>query len=120
MILQVHELLSYLNQQGLVTFLINPQSGLVGSMATGLLNISYVADAVVLIRFFEAEGRVRKAISVIKNRGGAHEDTIRGRRIDSGGIRIGGPRTNCRGVRTGTPEYAGEPTPLMEPRAVES
>jgi len=120
LILQVHELLSYLNQQGLVTFLINPQSGLVGSMATGLLNISYVADAVVLIRFFEAEGRVRKAISVIKNRGGAHEDTIRELRIDSGGIRIGEPLTNFRGVMTGTPEYAGEPHPLMEPRVVES
>ncbi len=120
LILQVHELLSYLNQQGLVTFLINPQSGLVGSMSTGLLNISYVADAVILIRFFEAEGRVRKAISVIKNRGGAHEDTIRELRIDSGGIRIGEPLTNFRGVMTGTPEYAGEPTPLMEPRVVES
>jgi circadian clock protein KaiC len=74
LVLQMHELLSYLNQQGVVTLLINPQSGLVGSMGTGGLNISYVADAVILIRFFEAGGRIRKAISIIKNRGGPHED----------------------------------------------
>ena len=65
----MHEMLSFLSQKGVVNFLINPQHGLVGTMATNL-NISYVADTVLLLRFFEAEGRIRKAISVIKNRGG--------------------------------------------------
>jgi circadian clock protein KaiC len=113
---QIHELLSYLNQQGVVTFLLNPQSGLVGSMMTGMLDVSYVADAVILIRFFEADGRIRKAISIIKNRGGPHEDTIRELRIDAGGVRVGEPLTAFRGVMTGTPEYAGASGPLMEAR----
>ena len=116
LVLQMHELLSYLNQQGVVTMLINPQSGLLGTMATGGLNISYVADTVVLIRFFEAAGRIRKAISIIKNRGGAHEDTIRELRIDSSGVRVGQPLTEFTGVLTGTPEYTGDRRPLMEDR----
>lgn len=116
LVLQMHELLSYLNQQGVVTILINPQSGLLGTMATGGLNISYVADTVVLIRFFEAAGRIRKAISIIKNRGGAHEDTIRELRIDSGGVRVGQPLTEFTGVLTGTPQYTGDRRPLMEDR----
>lgn len=115
LILQIHELLSYLSQQGVVTFLINPQHGLVGNMATSL-NVSYVADSVLLLRFFEAEGRIRKAISVLKNRGGMHEDTIRELRIDAGGIRVGDALSSFRGVLTGTPEYTGAPAPLMEDR----
>lgn len=115
LILQMHELLSYLNHHGVVTFLINPQHGLVGSMSTSL-NISYIADAVVLIRFFEAEGRIRKAISLLKNRGGQHEDSIRELRIDAHGIRIGDPLTHFRGILTGTPEYLGKAAPLMEDR----
>lgn len=115
LILQMHELLSYLNHHGVVTFLINPQHGLVGSMSTSL-NISYVADAVLLIRFFEAEGRIRKAISILKNRGGEHENAIRELRIDGRGIRIGAPLTDFRGVLTGTPEYTGAARPLMEER----
>ena len=115
LILQMHELLAYLSQKGVVTFLINPQTGLVGSMAS-TLNVSYIADTVVLMRFFEAGGRVRKAISVLKNRGGAHEDTIRELRIDSGGVRIGEPLTQFKGILMGTPEYLGEKTPLMEDR----
>lgn len=118
LILQMHELLSFLNQQGVVTLLINPQSGLVGGMSTSL-NISYVADAVVLIRFFEAAGHIRKAISVIKNRAGAHEDTIRELRIDSAGVRVGAPLTEFRGVMTGTPEYVGKDGPLMEDRRLD-
>ena len=118
LILQMHELLSYLNQQGVTTFLINPQSGLVGSMGGDNLNISYVADAVILIRFFEAAGRIRKAVSVIKNRGGPHEDTIRELRIDAEGVRVGRVLTGFKGVMTGTPEYVGEELPLMEDRAL--
>lgn len=117
LVLQLHELLSYLNQQGVVTLLINPQHGLVGSMSTGQLNISYIADVVILFRFFEAAGRLRKAISVLKNRSGSHEDTIRELRIDGQGVRIGEPLTDFRGVLTGTPEYVGKSEPLLESRA---
>ena len=115
LILQMHELLSFLSQQGVVTLLISPQEGLLGTMSTSL-NISYIADAVLLLRFFEAEGRMRKAISVIKNRAGRHEDAIREFRIDREGVRVGEPLTAFRGVMTGTPEYVGESTPLMENR----
>ncbi|WP_182086525.1 ATPase domain-containing protein [Aureimonas sp. ME7] len=116
LILQIHELLSYLNQKGVGTFLINPQHGLVGTMVTGSLDISYVADAVLLIRFFEADGRIRKAISVLKNRGGPHEDAIRELRVDGHGVRVGAPLVHFRGVLTGTPEYVGQVDPLMEDR----
>ena len=115
LILQMHELLSYLSQLGVVTFLINPQRGLIGSMSTNL-NISYVADSVILIRFFEAHGRLRKAISVLKHRTGAHEDAIRELRIDSRGVRVGEPLVNFRGVLTGTPEFFGADVSLMEER----
>ncbi|MDP1027738.1 gas vesicle protein GvpD [Sphingomonas sp. KR1UV-12] len=115
LILQIHELLSYLSQKGVVTFLINPQQGLLGTMATNL-NVSYVADAVVMLRFFEADGRLRKAISVLKNRAGQHEDAIRELRIDTHGVRVGDPLVAFRGVLTGTPEYSGARSPLMEDR----
>lgn len=116
LVLQLHELLSYLNQRGVVTLLINPQHGLVGSMATQGLNVSHMADAIVLLRFFEAEGRIRKAISIIKNRSGRHEDTIREFRIDEQGVRVGEPLSQFRGVLTGTPQYVGAAEPLMEDR----
>ena len=115
LVLQLHELLSYLNQQGVVTFLINLQTGLVGAMQN-TIDVSYIADAVLLLRFFEAEGRIRKAISCLKNRSGAHEDAIRELRIDAGGIRVGEPLKAFRGVLTGTPEYVGHNDPLMENR----
>ncbi len=116
LLLQMHELLSFLNQSGVTTFLINPMYGLVGSMDTGPLNVSYIADAVILFRFFEAEGRIRKAISVIKNRNGKHEDTIRELFIDGRGLRVGEPLTGFRGVLTGTPEFVGGHQPLLEDR----
>ncbi len=115
LMLQFHELLSYLNQQGVVTFLVNPQSGLMGATGNNL-NISYIADTVLLVRFFEAGGRIRKAISCLKNRSGAHEDSIRELWIDAGGVRVGAPLTAFRGVLTGTPEYLGEVDPLLESR----
>lgn len=116
LVLQLHELLSYLNQQGVLTLMANPQQGLVGTMSTGQLNLSYIADVVLLFRYFEAEGRLRKAVSVLKSRSGAHEDYIRELKFDSQGIRIGEPLTAFRGVLTGTPEYIGERGPLMESR----
>lgn len=118
LLLQMHELLAFLNQSGVTTFLINPQFGLVGSMDTGPLNVSYIADAVVLFRFFEAGGRIRKAISVIKNRGGKHEETIRELRIDSQGLQVGEPLFDFQGVLTGTPQFVGNAAtlPLLEGR----
>jgi circadian clock protein KaiC len=115
LILQMHEMLSFLNHKGVATFLVNPQQGLLGTMATNI-NISYVADAVLLLRFFEANGRIRKAISVLKNRAGAHEDTIREFRIDAAGVRVGDPLVAFEGVLTGTPQYVGERSPLLENR----
>lgn len=116
LILQLHELLSYLNQAGVVTFLINPQHGFFGSMHTNGLEVSYLADTVILLRFFEAAGRIRKAISIVKNRSGKHEDTIREMRVDDQGVRVGAPLSAFRGVLTGTPEYTGASNPLMEDR----
>ncbi len=116
LVLQLHELLSYLNQAGVVTFLINSQHGFFGSMHTNGLEVSYVADTVILLRFFEAEGRIRKALSIVKNRSGRHEDTIREMRIDDQGIRVGAPLAAFKGVLTGTPEYTGASNPLMEDR----
>jgi len=113
LMLQLHEMLSYLNQVGVVTFLINPQHGLVGTMSTGNLDVSYIADAVVLFRFFEAKGRIRKAISVIKNRGGAHEDTIRELRIDRRGVTVSAPLADFQGILTGTPEFVGDDGALL-------
>ena len=115
LLLQMHELLSYLSHLGVVTFLIGLQHGLVGSLETSL-DISYVADSVILIRFFEAQGRLRKAISVLKHRSGAHENAIRELRIDSQGLRVGEPLVDFRGVHTGTPEYFGSDAPLLEER----
>lgn len=116
LLLQMHEMLTYLNQQGVATLMINPQQSLVGTMSTGGLNVSYVADTVMLLRFFESEGRIRKAISIIKNRGGSHEDTIRELRIDSQGLRIGNVLNQFQGVLTGVPEYKGSSDQLLEPR----
>ncbi|GGF82094.1 circadian clock protein KaiC [Azorhizobium oxalatiphilum] len=116
LVLQLHELLSYLNQAGALTFLINPQQGFFGTMQTHGLNVSYVADVVILLRFFEAQGRIRKAISIVKNRSGGHEDAIRELRIDSQGLRVGEPLADFRGVLTGTPEYVGSVNPLLEGR----
>ncbi len=116
LILQLHELLSYLSQSGVLTLLINPQSGFFGSMQTHGLDVSYLADTVILLRYFEASGRIRKAISIVKNRSGKHEDTIREMRIDDRGVRVGEPLSHFKGVLTGTPEYTGVERPLMEDR----
>ena len=99
-----------------MTFLINTQSGLVGGMQNNGINVSFLSDAVLLLRFFEAGGRMRKALSVIKNRGGGHEDAIREVRLDEGGIRIGEPLTQFHGVLTGTPTYLGDGDPLLMER----
>jgi circadian clock protein KaiC len=112
LILQMHELLSYLNQLGVVCILVLAQHGLVGPMETPL-DISYLSDAVIMLRYFEAQGRVRRALSVLKKRGGSHEDTIREYQLTSDGIRVGPPLTQFSGIFTGTPTYTGGPQPLL-------
>jgi circadian clock protein KaiC len=101
--LQLHELLTYLNQQGVVTMMIVTPQGLLGNMQSPI-DVTYLADTVVTFRFFEAEGAVHQAISVIKKRTGRHETTIRELTIESkGGIVVGPPLRQFRGVLTGTP-----------------
>jgi len=114
LILHMHELLQYLNRQGASTFLTVAQHGLVGDMKSPV-DVTYLADTVVLLRYFEARGRVRRAMSVIKKRTGAHEDTIREYRIDSQGITLGEPLMNFQGVLRGVPQLVGDREPLLEP-----
>ncbi|QSX77075.1 ATPase domain-containing protein [Agrilutibacter solisilvae] len=101
-LVQMHELLAYLSQLGVVTLLINSQQGLIGQMSS-TLDVSYLADTVVLLRYFEADGEVRQAISVLKKRTGPHERTIREMSITDTGLRIGQPLRSFRGVLTGVP-----------------
>jgi len=103
---QLHELLSYLNQVGVASFMVLAQHGLVGSMSSPT-DVSYLADNVLLLRYFEAAGEVRQAISAIKRRAGPHERSIREMRLTSGKLEIGEPLTNFVGVLTGTPEFRG-------------
>ena len=107
LILHMHELLQYLNRQGVVTFLTVAQHGLVGDMKSPV-DVTYLADTVMLLRYFEALGRVRRAISVVKKRTGAHEDTIREFRIGATGIKIGEPLTGFQGVLRGVPTLVTE------------
>lgn len=107
LILHLHEMLQYLNRQGVSTFLTVAQHGLVGTMSAPV-DVTYLADTVVLLRYFEAAGRIRRAISVIKKRSGAHEDTIREYQIGGRGITLGSPLTGFQGVLKGTPALAGD------------
>ena len=107
LILHMHELLQYLNRQGAMTFLTVAQHGLVGDMKSPV-DVTYLADTVILLRYFEAEGHLRRAISVIKKRTGAHEDTIREFRIGGAGVTLGEPLTNYQGVLRGVPSVLGE------------
>jgi circadian clock protein KaiC len=100
--LQLHELLTYLNQQGIVTMLVVTPHGLLGNMQSPI-DVTYLADSVITFRFFEARGAVHKAIAVIKKRTGDHERTIRELHIEPDGIRVGPPLREFRGVLTGTP-----------------
>ncbi|WP_159997573.1 ATPase domain-containing protein [Roseomonas sp. 18066] len=113
LVLHVHELLQYLNRQGATTFLTVAQHGLVGDMKSPV-DLTYLADSVVLLRYFEAAGRVRRAVSVIKKRTGAHEDTIREYRISGGGLSLGAPLENFQGVLRGVPTFVGAAAPLLK------
>jgi circadian clock protein KaiC len=107
LVLHMHELLQYLNRQGVTTFLTVAQHGLVGDMKAPV-DVTYLADTVILLRYFESLGRVRRAISVIKKRTSSHEDTIREFRINGSGISLGEPLTGFQGVLRGVPTLAGE------------
>lgn len=110
LVIQLHELLSYLGQMNVATILIGAQQGLIGAQMTMPVDTSYLADAVVLLRYFEHRGEVRQAISVMKNRGGVHERTLREFQMHGGVIKVGRPLQEFRGVLTGVPVYDG-PTP---------
>ncbi|MBW8783734.1 MAG: AAA family ATPase [Novosphingobium sp.] len=116
LVLHMHELLQYLNRQGTTTFLTVAQHGLVGDMRSPV-DVTYLADTVILLRYFEAAGRVRRAISVVKKRTSAHEDTIREYRIGSSGFMLGQPLTNFQGVLRGVPELLGSHPELLGPSA---
>ncbi|BAQ80830.1 RecA-superfamily ATPase possibly [Pseudomonas sp. St29] len=113
LVLHMHELLLYLNRQGAATFMTVAQHGLVGDMQTPV-DITYLADTVVLLRYFEALGKVRRAISIIKKRTGRHESTIREYRIGERGLTIGAPLEAFQGVLRGVPSYQGESAPLLQ------
>ncbi|WP_426110769.1 ATPase domain-containing protein [Pseudomonas sp. DSP3-2-2] len=112
LVLHMHELLLYLNRQGASTFMTVAQHGLVGDMRAPV-DITYLADTVILLRYFEAMGQVRRAISIIKKRTGTHESTIREYRIGSTGLKIGAPLEAFQGVLRGVPHYFGENKPLL-------
>ncbi len=116
MIVQLHELLAYLGQLGVVTILVSAQQGLIGQMANNI-DVSYLADGVILLRYFESRGAVRQAISVLKKRTGAHERTIRELSISDRGLHIGEPLREFRGVLTGMPqEHEGHAEPVLVSR----
>ncbi len=111
LIAQLHELLTYLGHKGVVTFLLVAQHGLIGAMQSPI-DTTYLADAVVLFRYFEAMGELRQAIAVVKKRSGKHERTIRELRLESTGVKVGEPLTGFHGVFTGTPTYRETSGPL--------
>jgi circadian clock protein KaiC len=91
------------------------QHGMVGRMETPI-DLSYLSDAVIMLRYFEANGRVRRALSVVKKRSGVHEDTIREFQLTSEGLKVGPPLTQFSGVLSGTPTFVGDSRPLMSDR----
>jgi circadian clock protein KaiC len=112
LILHMHELLQYLNRQGANTYLTVAQHGLVGDMKSPV-DVTYLADTVVLLRYFEATGKVRRAVSIIKKRTGFHEDTIREYQISNRGLSLGAPLSEFQGVLRGVPNFVGASQPLM-------
>ena len=104
--LHMHELLQYLNRVGAATFLTVAQHGLVGKMQSPV-DVTYLADTVILLRYFEAFGQVRRAISILKKRTGSHENTIREFMISYDGLTVGPVLENIQGVLRGVPEYVG-------------
>jgi len=113
-LVRMHELLSYLNERSVVTLMVVAQHGIVGTHMATPLDVSYLADTVVLLRFFESAGTVRRAISVMKKRSGPHEATIREFQLGPDRLRVGGALSEFQGVLTGVPHYIGTSTPLFK------
>lgn len=113
LVVQIHELLSYLSDHGISIFMTLVQHGVFGGHVDEAAEVSYLADTVLLLRYFEHGGEVRRAISVVKKRSGDHEATIREAIVGTGGIHVGEPLHDFRGVLTGVPEYVGQTAPLM-------
>ena len=111
--IKIHELLSVLHSRGVTSLLTLAQRGVFGSPSEEVADISYLADAVILLRYFETNGEVRQAISVVKKRTGSHERTIREARVEQGGLRVGEPLRDFHGVLTGIPTYVGERQRLL-------
>jgi circadian clock protein KaiC len=109
LIAQLHELLSYLGNQGVTTFMVVAQSGMLGASMNSPVDASYLADSIVMLRYFEYGGKVRKALSVMKKRTGGHEGSIRELWFDKDGVHLSEPLLQLRGVLTGVPvELGGE------------
>jgi len=106
LLLQMHELLTYLNQQGIMTILVLGQHGLIGDMRSDV-DLSYLSDTIVLFRFFESAGELKTAVSTVKSRTAPHEHAIREFRLTSTGLEVGEPLTDFEGVLTGVPAYRG-------------
>ena len=113
LVLQMHEILTYLNQKGVVTILLLANHGLIGQMSVPV-DMTYLCDCVMLLRFFESGGRLRRAISVVKRRVGPHEDTIREFQIASSGLVVGEPLDGFQGILTGIPSYVGKQADLLD------
>ena len=114
LMIQMHELLMFLGKQGVVTLLVMAQHGMMGSAMQSPVDVSFLADTVILLRYFEAMGEVRQAISVVKKRRSSHERTIREMRLGGGGVIVGEPLRQFQGVLTGVPRYSGTDTPLLK------
>lgn len=112
LVLQMHEIITYLNQKGVVTFLLLANHGVVGQM-NSQVDLTYLSDTVVLLRYFEANGRIRRAVSVVKKRMGTHEDTIRELTLSSRGVVVGSALEEFSGVLSGIPKYHGTKSALM-------
>ena len=111
--LHIHELVTYLGRHGVLTIMVMAQHGILGDALTSPVDLSYLADSVVLMRFFEAFGEVRQAISTVKRRGGNHERSVRELLIGPGGVHVGRQLREFNGVLTGRLDYTGEAGPLM-------
>lgn len=113
LVTQLHELLGYLSEAGVLSLMVVASHGLFGESETPI-DVSYIADTVVVLRHFESRGEVRRCIAALKKRSGAHERTIREIQLGADGIEVGEPLRNFSGVLTGLPRYEGSPTELLD------
>ena len=109
LVTHLHELFAYLNQKGILTIMVVAQHGMLNAGHVGDVDVSYLADTVMLFRYYEANGEVNQALSVFKRRTGPHERSIRELKIDSSGVQVGEPLRKFRGIMTGVPQYQNSP-----------